>query len=388
MASTSLVASFAVIFIAAAILATLSLQLRLPMLIAYILVGAVIGPFGLGLAPAADVLSDISQFGIVFLLFLLGLDMSAGKLVSLFRQTLIVGIGSCLLFFGLGAAAGLIMRLSPTEIWILGATMMFSSTIVGIKLLPTDVLHHRHIGEMMVSVLLFQDLVAIILLGTLTQAESADTVSRVVVGMIALPVLVGLAFLLTRFALLPLINRFAQYSEYVFLVAIGWCLGLAALFHQGGMSYEIGAFVAGVSLSVSPKSEEIADTLKPLRDFFLTVFFFTLGARFDLSLVTQIWLPVLVLLALVISVKPLVFSALFRFAGETKRRAWEVGFRLAQGSEFSLLIAYLAGSTVLISAETSHIIQAVAILSFAVSTLIVVNSYPSPSAIKGRFRRD
>ena len=388
MASTSLVASFAVIFIAAAILATLSLQLRLPMLIAYILVGAVIGPFGLGLAPAADVLSDISQFGIVFLLFLLGLDMSAGKLVSLFRQTLIVGIGSCLLFFGLGAAAGLIMRLSPTEIWILGATMMFSSTIVGIKLLPTDVLHHRHIGEMMVSVLLFQDLVAIILLGTLTQAESADTVSRVVVGMIALPALVGLAFLLTRFALLPLINRFAQYSEYVFLVAIGWCLGLAALFHQGGMSYEIGAFVAGVSLSVSPKSEEIADTLKPLRDFFLTVFFFTLGARFDLSLVTQIWLPVLVLLALVISVKPLVFSALFRFAGETKRRAWEVGFRLAQGSEFSLLIAYLAGSTVLISAETSHIIQAVAILSFAVSTLIVVNSYPSPSAIKGRFRRD
>ena len=134
MASTSLVASFAVIFIAAAILATLSLQLRLPMLIAYILVGAVIGPFGFGLAPAADVLSDISQFGIVFLLFLLGLDMSAGKLVSLFRQTLIVGIGSCLLFFGLGAAAGLIMRLSPSEIWILGATMMFSSTIVGIKL--------------------------------------------------------------------------------------------------------------------------------------------------------------------------------------------------------------------------------------------------------------
>ena len=173
-----------------------------------------------------------------------------------------------------------------------------------------------------------------------------------------------------------------------FLVAIGWCLGLAALFHQGGMSYEIGAFVAGVSLSVSPKSEEIADTLKPLRDFFLTVFFFTLGARFDLSLVTQIWLPVLVLLALVISVKPLVFSALFRFAGETKRRSWEVGFRLAQGSEFSLLIAYLAGSTVLISAETSHIIQAVAILSFAVSTLIVVNSYPSPSAMEGRFRRD
>ncbi|MCB1739363.1 MAG: cation:proton antiporter, partial [Gammaproteobacteria bacterium] len=144
----------------------------------------------------------------------------------------------------------------------------------------------------------------------------------------------------------------------------------------------------GVSLATSPISQYIAISLKPLRDFFLVLFFFSLGARFDLGLLVDVLLPASVLAALMLAAKPTVFYVLLRNAHERKRLCWDLGFRLGQISEFSLLIAYVATGAALIGKEASHLIQATAIITFIVSSYIVIFNCITPIAVSDKLRRD
>jgi len=141
-------------------------------------------------------------------------------------------------------------------------------------------------------------------------------------------------------------------------------------------------------LATSPISQYIAINLKPLRDFFLILFFFSLGAQFDLAMIGEIAAPALLLAVLMIAIKPLAFRGLLSGMRERRSLAWSVGFRLGQNSEFSLLIAYVATSTLLIGKEASHLIQATAILTFLISTYIVIFNFPTPIAVTDRLRRD
>ncbi len=386
----SLVFSFFLIFTGAAVLATAALYTRQPLLVAYIVLGAALGPFGFAMVKDTQLLSDISHVGIIFLLFLLGLDMQPSHLVHMLKKATLVAIISSIAFAGLGYGVGMLFGFTHTENLIIGLATMFSSTIIGIKLLPTTVLHHRHTGELVVGLLLLQDVIAIMVLLVLYSSGGDEGANyfEYAKTLIALPLLIVVAFVFVKYVLLKLIQAFDRFHEYIFLVAIGWCLGMAELAHFCGLSAEIGAFVAGVSLATSPISQYIAESLKPLRDFFLILFFFSIGASFNLSLVDDIWFPALVLAVLVIAIKPVVFRFLLRRISESKELGWEVGFRLGQTSEFSLLIAYLATSSLLIGQEASHVIQATAILTFLLSSYIVVFNYPSPIAVSEKLRRD
>ena len=381
--------SFFIIFSGAALLASLSLYARQPLLIAYICLGAICGPFGLGWISDLSLVSDIAHVGILFLLFLLGLDMQPQALLSVVRKASLVTLVSSSVFNLTGFAVAMMFGFSVTESLIIGAAMMFSSTIISIKLLPTTVLHHRHIGELMIGILLVQDVLAIfVLLLLLSGGDGEFDVIAFVKVIAALPLLVSAAFLMVRYALLPLITRFDRFQEYIFLLAIGWCLGMAELSHWLGLSSEIGAFIAGISIATSPISQYIATSLRPLRDFFLIMFFFSVGASFDLSMLPVIWLPAFILATLVLVGKPVVFRFLLRGLSEKRALAWDVGFRLGQISEFSLLIAYLAVAQGLLGKEASHLIQAAAIMTFLASSYIVVLNYPTPIAIKDKLRRD
>ena len=154
------------------------------------------------------------------------------------------------------------------------------------------------------------------------------------------------------------------------------------------MSAEIGAFIAGISIATSPISQYIAVNLKPLRDFFLVLFFFSVGARFDVTLLGAVLVPALVLAGLVLGLKPVVYRFLLKGVSEKRTLAWDLGFRLGQASEFSLLIAYVASAGALISAPASLLIQATTIITFVVSSYIVVLNYPTPIAISDHLRRD
>lgn len=385
----NLVFSFFLIFTGAAVLASAALYTRQPLLVAYIVLGAILGPYGMQYVSDTQMMSEISHIGIIFLLFLLGLDMQPSHLIHMLKKATLVALGSSVIFFAIGYGIGAAFGYTQTEAAIIGTALMFSSTIIGIKLLPTTVLHHRHTGELVVGLLLLQDVIAIMVLLFLYSGESGESgMGTYLKTLLALPVLIVSAFVFVKYILLKLIQRFDRFHEYIFLLAIGWCLGLAEIAQMSGLSAEIGAFVAGVSIATSPIAQYIATSLKPLRDFFLILFFFSIGASFNLSLIGDIIVPSVILAVLVVALKPVVFRFMLSRISESKSLAWEVGFRLGQISEFSLLIAYIATSAAMIGQEASHVIQATAILTFLLSTYVVIFNYPSPIAVSDRLRRD
>jgi len=241
----------------------------------------------------------------------------------------------------------------------------------------------------MVSILLLQDIIAIIVMMMMQGlGQDGDLVLDLVLLALALPALVGTTYVAARFALVPLLRRFDKIHEYLFLAAIGWCLGIGQLAEHIGLSFEIGAFVAGVSLAPHPIALFISSSLKPLRDFFLVVFFFTLGAAFDLRSLSEVIMPALILATGALLLKPMVFRWLLVRAGEKNDLSWEMGVRLGQVSEFSLLVAFTAEYSGVISLEASYLVQLTTLLSFIASSYYVVMRYPTPIAASDRLRRD
>ena len=389
METETLTFSFFLIFSGAAALASFALYTRQPLIIAYIMLGALIGPYGLALVTDIELLEESGHIGIIFLLFLLGLDMQPQALIAVAKKATLVALASSSLFAFVGFGIASLFGFGIIESVVVGAAMMFSSTIISIKLLPTTMLHHKHTGELIIGLLLVQDLLAIFVLIVLFSSDSGQfDLSQIGLALVSLPLLATAAFITVKYVLLRLIQRFDRFQEYIFLMAIGWCLGMAEAAHAVGLSVEIGAFIAGITLATSPISQYIAINLKPLRDFFLILFFFALGARFDLTLLADILLPALLLAIIMTGLKPVIFRSLLQGMDEHRDLAWSVGFRLGQNSEFSLLIAYVAAGTLLIGKEASHLIQATAILTFLISTYIVIFNFPTPIATSDKLRRD
>ncbi len=381
--------TFFLIFCGAAVIASIALYTRQPLLVAYIALGILLGPYGFKVITQVNYLLEMSHIGIIFLLFLLGLDMQPSALFSVLKKATSVALVSCAIFALLGLGIGLAFNFSLMESAVIAMASMFSSTIVGIKLLPTTVLHHRHAGELMVGLLLVQDFIAIFCLLILLSGSGGEVQARpLVTALIALPVLAGFAYLCVRYVLFKLIATFDRFHEYIFLLAIGWCLGLAHLAEVMHLSAEIGAFIAGISLATSPISQYIALNLKPLRDFFLVLFFFALGAQLNIDILPSIILIALVYTAVMLSAKPVTFFFLLRQQSEKRALAWDIGFRLGQISEFSLLIAFVASESEVIGERASMLIQCAAILSFIISSYIVIFNFPNPIAISDKLRRD
>ena len=377
------------IFTGAAVIATAALYARQALPVAYIVLGAAMGPWGLGLIGDIAVLEGMAEFGIIFLLFLLGLNLEPRELLRMLREAVLVTLVTCLVFFGIGAGVALAYGLEILQAVLVGAAVIFSSTILGLKLLPTSTLHHQRLGEMIVAILLLQDIIAIaVILFIQGFAGSTNPLVDVGVLLVTAPLLFFAALGLCRYGLMALMQRFDQIQEYVFLMAIGWCMAVAVLANEIGLSYEIGAFIAGVAIATSPISRVIAGTLKPLRDFFLVVFFFSLGAGFDMSLLPQVLWPALTLAALLLLVKPLTFAWLFRRQGEKPEVSREIGIRLGQVSEFSLLVAVVGLQSGLMTDRASYIVQATTILTFIFSTYWIVLKVPSPIAISEELRKD
>ena len=381
--------SIFLIFTGAAILATLALYTRQAVIVAYIVLGVILGPWGMGLIDDPELIADISHIGIVFLLYLLGLDLFPQELWKMLGEALWVTLLSSVIFFMAGFAIAYGFSYPLPEALLIGSIMMFSSTIIGVKLLPTTALHHRHTGQIIISVLLIQDLVAIIILLMLQGYGKNDNILvDISMQLLTLPLLIFISWFFERFVIVRLINRFDQIHEYIFLLAIAWCLAIAEVAVMLGLSREIGAFIAGITLASSPIALFITMKLKPLRDFFLVLFFFSMGASFNLDVISQIILPALALAACALIIKPFIFEKLFVNAREKRAISREVGYRLGQISEFSFLIAVLAVEAHFIRQDTSYLIQLATIITFLVSSCIVVLRYRTPIATSDRMRRD
>lgn len=380
-----------VIFSGAAVLATLALYARQTLLIAYIALGIILGPSMLGVVKNHDFIQQVSDIGIMFLLFLLGLSLNPNKLLGLLKDATLNTVISSLIFILIGYICAYALGFNQIECLVIAGSMAFSSTIISLKLLPTTVLHHKRMGELIISILLLQDLIAIMMLLLLhSRADTGDAGSNELLRLIiALPLLIIFTLIFSKYVLTYLFRKFDKILEYIFLVAIGWCLGISELAAWIGLSHEIGAFIAGVSIATGPISLFIAESLKPLRDFFLIIFFFAIGAGFQLEILSEVILPALLIAAIVIVVKPFTFRVLFKkFGGEKESTANEMGYRLGHLSEFSILLGALALNVNVIGEKAAYLIHISTIITFLISSYIVVLRFPSPIAISDRLRKD
>lgn len=240
----------------------------------------------------------------------------------------------------------------------------------------------------MISILLLQDMIAIATLLIMQIIASRSSFFDMGLILAAFPVLLITAYVFQRYLLAWLLERFDKFHEYIFILSIGWCLCMAELSHYFGLSEEIGAFIAGVALASNPISFYVAESLKPLRDFFLVIFFFSIGAGFNFDYFTAVIFAACTLAIMMLIIKPLVFGWLLHRAREVKSVSWEIGVRLGQMSEFSLLVIYMAFEAKFISAQTTYMVQAAVIITFIVSCYWTVMRYPTPLAISETLRRD
>ncbi|MGB5457029.1 MAG: cation:proton antiporter, partial [Gammaproteobacteria bacterium] len=263
------------IFAGAAVTATLFLYLKQPIILAYIALGVAIGPSGLQLINSPEHIEHLSHVGIILLLFLIGLNLRPDKMVGLFGKLSLLTLVTSIIFMSFIMLAAVLLGFPLLDSLIIGAALMFSSTIIGLKLLPTTTLHHKHRGEMMVSVLLLQDILAIIIILLISGGQENNITLTVPLLFLKLILLTALSFYVVKYVITALYIKFDTLREYTFLMSLGWGLMVAGSAEAIGLSFEMGAFVAGVSIATLPIALVIAEELKPLRDFFLILFFFS-----------------------------------------------------------------------------------------------------------------
>jgi len=384
----NIVFELALIFVGASVLSTIFLYLKQPIILAYIALGMIAGPWGLTFFDDATHIEHFSHLGIILLMFLLGLHLHPQELFKLLKKTSITAVTASSVFTLVTMSITKAFGFPWFDSVLTGLALMFSSTVICLKLIPTTTLHHKRIGEITISILLFQDILAIMLILFLYSSRESHVAIEV---LYLLGKTFGLAiasYLIVKYILLNLFRQFDVIQDYIFVLSIGWCLLIAEAAKLIGLSYEIGAFIGGICIGVSPIALILAEALKPLREFFLILFFFSIGAKFDLFITKHIFLPGAVIAVTLIILKPITFSILFRLGNESKSISNELGFRLGQASEFSLLVAYGAVSVGRISPKTSYLIQFTTILTFIISTYIVVYKYPTPIASQNSLRKD
>lgn len=378
-----------IVLVGTAILSFLAVLLKQPIIIAYIACGILIGPWGIGWIKNAEFIEAIARLGITLLLFLAGLCLHPQKLIRLFKTTTLVTLAHCVVSFFIAFFLARVLFFGMLDSLYIGLALMFSSTILAIKLMPTTKLHHQKMGAVCIGVLIIQDLLAVLVLASIRCLGSPQGVI-VSFGLliIKLAAFIVILVLFEQFVLRKLMARVERLHELLFVFGLAWCFGTATISNKLGLSYETGAFFAGVVLARHPISFFISERLKPLRDFFLVLFFFTLGTKFNLFIIKEIFLQALLVALLFIVVKPWLFGKLFVMTGEEPSFAKEAGIRLGQFSEFALLIVLLASGLGHISSEASQFTQLATVLTFIISSYIVVFRYPTPIGTSEALIRD
>jgi Kef-type K+ transport system membrane component KefB/voltage-gated potassium channel Kch len=330
----------AVILFTAFIVSYIMRAFNQPIIIGYIIAGIIVSPFILGGGTSMEIIDVFSEFGIAFLLFIVGLHLNPKVIKEIGISSLVIGLGQIILTFGATflIAKSLLGYSVLTSIYV-GIALAFSSTIIIMKLLSDKRQLDSLFGKISIGILIIQDLVAIGVLMFISSIGGGLAVENLgLTGLISGISLILFLFFIGYLVLPKIMKSIAKSQELLFLFSICWCFVLVALFSYVGFSMEIGALVAGVILSISPYSTEISSKIRPLRDFFLIIFFIILGLKIQISNIQLILLNALVLSGVALVLKPLILMVLMRYFGFTKRTNFLTGITLGQISEFSLIV--------------------------------------------------
>lgn len=371
---------FALLLLVCALAGALFVQLRQPVLIAYIVIGIAVGPAAFGLVSAHDQVDLLAQIGVAVLLFAVGLKLDLHHIRHIGPVALATGLGQ--LGFTIVIGFGLLLALGKgmMDAIYVAVALTFSSTIIIVKLLSDkrelDSLH----GRIAVGFLIVQDLAVVIAMMAMSAlrsggddaslAEVALSLSwRVAVAAAALAVLM-------RWVLPAVVAAMARSQELLLVFAVAWGVALAALGEWAGFSKEAGAFLAGFSLASTPYREAMNARLTGLRDFLLLFFFIDLGARLDFSTLGAELGTAAVLSLFVLIGNPLIVMVIMGFMGYRRRTGFLAGLTVAQISEFSIVFVAMGITLGHIGVPALGLTTLVGLVTITVSTYMILYSQP------------
>lgn len=349
--------------------------LRQPTVIGYIISGIIAGPLILNIIESTQTLQAFSHIGVALLLFLVGLNLNPKVIREVGKISLLTGIGQVLFTSTIGFLIARALGFDSMVSAYLAIALAFSSTIVIMKLLSDKRDLDTLYGRISIGFLIVQDFIAILLLLLIASPTQGGSITQ---NLLQISITgagsIALLLVFSHFFLARITKAAAKSQEFLLLFSLTWCFVIASAFDYLGFSIEAGALLAGVTLSMSPYHLEISSRMKPLRDFFLTLFFILLGSQMVFANVMESIIPIAILSAFVLIGNPLIVMVLMGLLGYTKRTGFLAGLTVAQISEFSLILIALGIDTGHIPQSTLSVVTAIALITFAGSTYMIIHS--------------
>ncbi|HEX6349026.1 MAG TPA: cation:proton antiporter [Candidatus Dormibacteraeota bacterium] len=363
--STELLSSIGICVTAAALLALVGYRLRQPLILAYLVTGVVIGPHVLQLVGNRQAISTVSEIGLILLLFVIGLEIDLKRLLGAGRAVAAVGFLQVPVCIALGLAFfGLLPGLGGGRYTVLylAACMSMSSTMIVVKLLYDKHDLDTLPGRITLGALVFQDVWAVAMLAVQPNLSNPD-LRPLAISLLEGIGLVVWALAMSRYVLPRVFRAVAKAPELVLVTALAWCFFLAAAASLAGLSREMGALIAGVSISTFPYSADVGTKVGSIRDFFVTLFFVALGMQIPVPSPNLLLLAAVAAAFLVLSravVVPILYAS-----GLGQRASILPAINLANISEFSIVIASLGFSR----GHVDSSVVTIVILTFAVTSI-------------------
>lgn len=351
---------------------------RQPLIIAYLITGIIISYTGI-INANNETFRLFADLGIVFLLFLIGLEINYDSLRMIGKPAIILGLGQIIFTFVGGFFIAKFLGFNSIASSYISIALTFSSTIIIVKLLSEKRDISSFYGKLSVGFLLVQDLVAILILIFLTGIETGEVNQNIIIGKTILTILKGiiifsLILYLGRKFVPYIFDKVARSQELLFLISLAWLFLMVAIVKKLGLSIEIAGFLAGLSLANSSENFQISSKLKPLRDFFIMIFFIVLGSSFSLSKIQGIGLEIIIFSLFVLIGNPLIVLILMGILGYKKRTSFLTGLTVAQISEFSLILVLMGQRLGHLNESEVGLITGVGIITITLSTYLILNS--------------
>jgi len=383
---TSLVFELSVILITTATLCTFAELTKQPLIPAYILAGLLLGNQGLGIISSSEFFTTISKVGIILLLYLIGLELKPHYFFKTFKRTSLITIGSALISGLFGLIVYYFGGLSAIKTFYLITALFFSSTVVVMRTIIDSKYIGQNVYDGCLGILLFQDIIAVIILLVLNSQQLTGTFEFIGILQFILYGLgvIFLSWFLQKWLLRTVIRQIMTRSDVIFLIGLAWCFFFAELAEVLHLSREIGAFIAGLSITSLPERKQhiFVQKSETIRDFFMVLFFFMLGANFQISYWPSA-LPIIIFgLAFVIILKPLSFYVFSKLINYSEHQSREIGLRLGQISEFSIIIAALGVKIGHIDIEFASIIQLILFATIIISGYVTRYGIPKWATVK------
>ncbi len=361
------------LLIIATLTAGLLNMLRQPMVIGYILTGIILGPYALGVVNYLDAIEALSQVGIIFLLFIVGLNLDPRELKEVGKAAVTTGVGQVLFTMILATMISMALGYNTTESLYIAIAVSFSSTIIIMKLLSDKKALETLYGRISIGFLIVQDLIAMLILVAISASTAGSSFTDIIITTLVKGTILTIFLYIVGYKLISFIgNKIAESQEFLFMFSIGWVLVISFLYEKAGFTLEIGALIGGILLSTTKYRDEIAARMKPLRDFFLVMFFIWLGAQMAIKDVSHLIIPALVYSVLVLIGNPLIVTWIMGRQGYTKRTGFFAGLAVAQISEFSLIIIALGNKVGQIGPDLLTLLTIVALITIGVSTYMIL----------------